>query len=359
MALQVPQRADSNCPRLRWKRSLLRCSVFLLGAAIITIIPEHPSTQTPPARAALPLEPVGAIIDAFQSHQLVAIGDAHGNIQGTAFRLDLIRDRRFIGVVNDILFESGNSRYQEVVDRYIRGEDVPTEMLERVWLDTTQQQVASREVPQEFTVVRAVNAALTPERRLRVLLGEPPIEWERIQSVDDLRKWEAEPLSSRDRFAADLLRREVFAKKRRVLALYGAGHFFRRVISESLITLLEGDGTTKAFTIWTNAAAEMSKMQSDVAAWPVPSLAVLRDTTLGRIGLEEYFGPGGKDIPPQWRAAMQDQFDAVLYLGPLAAIQLGRPQPWRCSDPALPERLRRLSLQRPALAERVKQECVP
>jgi hypothetical protein len=188
-----------------------------------------------------------------------------GNTQGAAFQLDLIRDPRFTGVVNDILVEGGNSRYQEVVDRYIRGEDVPSDMLERVWLDTTQQQVASRQVPQLFAVVRTVNAALTPERRLRVLVGEPPIEWERIQSVDDWRKWEADPLSNRDRFAVDLLRRKLFAKKRRVLALYGAGHFFRRVISESLITLLEGEGTTKAFTIWTNAAAEMSKMQSDVA----------------------------------------------------------------------------------------------
>jgi hypothetical protein len=69
-------------------------------------------------------------------------------------------------------------------------------------------------------------------------------------------------------------------------------------------------------------------------------------------------GPTGKDIPPQWRAAMQDQFDAVLYLGPLASITLGRPQPWRCSEPALPERLRRLALQRPDLADRLKQECV-
>jgi hypothetical protein len=86
---------------------------------------------------------------------------------------------------------------------------------------------------------------------------------------------------------------------------------------------------------------------------------MLRDTTLGRIGLEEYFGPGGKDIPPQWRAPMQDQFDAVLYLGRLATIQLERPQPWRCSDRALSERVRRLALQRPPLAERVKQECVP
>jgi hypothetical protein len=55
---------------------------------------------------------------------------------------------------------------------------------------------------------------------------------------------------------------------------------------------------------------------------------------------------------------MEDQFDAVLYLGPLSTITLGRPRPWRCSEPAMGERLRRLRLQRPALADRVEQECV-
>jgi hypothetical protein len=84
----------------------------------------------------------------------------------------------------------------------------------------------------------------------------------------------------------------------------------------------------------------------------------LRGTTLGAINLTEFFGPGGQEIPERWRAPMEDQFDAILYLGPLASLTLARPQPWRCSEPAMPERLRRLRLQRPQLADRVEQECV-
>jgi hypothetical protein len=132
---------------------------------------------------------------------------------------------------------------------------------------------------------------------------------------------------------------------------------FRKVINQSLVTLFE-DGQAKAFTIWTNAAAEIANMQTDVATWPVPSLAHVRGTILGHTNIAEYFGPMGKDIPSQWRAPMQDQFDAVLYLGPLSQITLRRPPPWRCSEPAMAERLRRLNLQRPALAERVKKDCV-
>ena len=176
--------------------------------------------QTPDRIPAMPLDAKAAILDAFRVHQFVALGDAHGNEQGEAFQLALIRDPRFPLVVNDILVEAGNSRYQETVDRFVRGEHVAAEALQRVWLDTTQQHVASLEPSELLNTVRRINVSLPPERRLRVLLGEPPIEWERIRTTDDLRRWEAEPLSNRDRFGLEVLRREVFAKNRRALALY-------------------------------------------------------------------------------------------------------------------------------------------
>jgi DNA-binding TFAR19-related protein (PDSD5 family) len=335
-------------------------AIFRL-CALLLLLMGYGGTSLAQTRAstipAVPLDARTAILDAFRLHQFVGLGDAHGNTLGETFQLALVRDPRFPTVVNDILVEGGNSRHQALVDRFVRGEDVSPEALQHVWLDTTQQQVASSDVPPLFTAVRSINAGLAPTRRLRVLLGEPPIEWERIRTVDDLRKWEAEPLADRDRFAVELVRKEVFGKNRKVLALYGAGHLFRKVISESLVTLLE-DGKTQAFTIWTNAAAEMATMQPDVRTWPVPSLTHVRGTILGEVNIADYFGPSGKDIPPQWRAPMQDQFDAVLYVGPLATITSERPKPWRCSHPAMEERLRRLRLQRPSLADRVQQECV-
>jgi hypothetical protein len=136
------------------------------------------------------------------------------------------------------------------------------------------------------------------------------------------------------------------------------GTLFRKVVSQSLVTILEGS-QTMAFTIWTNAALELSSLQADVRTWPVPSLAMLRETPLGRAGLSTYLGPNAGDVPPQWLAPMEDQFDAVLYLGPLSTITLGRPQPWRCAEPALPERVRRANLQRPGMGDRIKAQCVP
>jgi hypothetical protein len=142
------------------------------------------------------------------------------------------------------------------------------------------------------------------------------------------------------------------------LLLYGAGHFFRKVANRSIVTLLEGE-QTKVFTIWTNVALDLATVQPGVQTWPVPSLAVVRGTPLGRTGLSAYLGPNAGDVSPEWLAPMEEQFDAVLYLGPLSAITLRRPRPWPCSEPALPERVRRGNLQQPGLGDRVKAQCVP
>jgi hypothetical protein len=88
-------------------------------------------------KPAIPLDPTRAILDAFRSHPVVALSEPHGNEQAAAFRIALIRDGRFADVVNDIVVESGNSRYQEVVDRFVSGQSVPDDTLRLAWQDTT------------------------------------------------------------------------------------------------------------------------------------------------------------------------------------------------------------------------------
>jgi hypothetical protein len=110
---------------------------FLQVLITTVLIAASVFAQSPP-RPAVPAEPVGAILDAFRTHALVALGDEHGSEQGSAFRMALIRDARFASVVNDIVVEFGNARYQGLMDRFVRGEDVKPEELRRVWQDTTQ-----------------------------------------------------------------------------------------------------------------------------------------------------------------------------------------------------------------------------
>jgi erythromycin esterase-like protein len=139
--------------------------------------PTAPEVSAP--GALIPVEPIAAILDAFQTHPIVALGEGpHGNEQGHAFRLALIRDPRFAATVTDIVVEFGSARYQALMDRFVNGADVPDSALKHAWQDTTvTTSVWDRPIYEEFfRVVRTVNAGLPAGRKLRVLLGDAPID---------------------------------------------------------------------------------------------------------------------------------------------------------------------------------------
>ena len=224
----------------------------------IAVVPVVAALLLPtPARAqaassrppAIPVDPIAGVIDAFRTHDVVALGEGgHGNEQAHRLRLALVRDRRFATTVDDIVVESGSARYQDVMDRFVRGEDVPRDMLVRAWRDTTQPG-AIWDLPiyeEMFRAVREVNASLPRNRRLRVLLGDPPVEWETVTTLRDLDRW-----GSRDSHAVGVIQREVLAKHRRALIIYGDDHLARKIRSlgagdeppANVVGLLERAGT--------------------------------------------------------------------------------------------------------------------
>src|SRR5687768_12212690 len=136
----------------------MRRFCFVLGAVLLST--SISNGQSLSSRPAVPLEPIAAVVDAFKRHQIVALGEGpHGNDQAHAFRLSLIRDPRFATIVNDVLVESGNSRYQDVMDRYVNGGVVSRDSLRRVWEDTTVAGTTwDRPIYEEFyRTVREVN----------------------------------------------------------------------------------------------------------------------------------------------------------------------------------------------------------
>ena len=83
-------------------------------AALLVPLFAFPSAGLAQAAAAKALDPIAGIVDAFQTHDVVALGEGdHGNEQGAAFRAKLYRDPRFQAVVNDIVVESGNGLLPE------------------------------------------------------------------------------------------------------------------------------------------------------------------------------------------------------------------------------------------------------
>jgi len=260
------------------------------------------------AALAVPVDPITALIDAFRTHNIVALGEgSHGNHQAHGFRTAMLRDPRFADAVQDIVVEFGNSRYQELMDRFVNGAEVAYESLRRVWMDTTQPDAIwdSPIYEEFFRAVRAVNAALPREKRLRVLLGDPSIDWDAVKTREDLDRF----ATRRDEHAAEVIGGETLARGRRALVIYGDQHF-TRTNAGGIVARLEKAGA-RVFAVHTETRATLLDM-------PVPGLAML---------------------------GASDPFDAVLYVGAPSSITIARIAPALCADSAYMEmRLRRMAL---------------
>jgi|SRR5688572_1762103 len=333
-----------------------------LTIAIVALVTIGVRAQT---KAATPLEPITPIIDAFRTHDIVALGEGrHNNEQGYQFRLALIRDPRFAATVNDIVVESGSSTHQAVMDRFISGESVPDKELRLAWQDTTVPD-GPWDIPmyeEFFRAVRTLNASLSTERKLRILLGDPPFDWDHATREESIHIG-----LQRDPFAAALIQREVLAKKRRALVVYGDMHFARRPAfgGSNLVTRLLAM-QARVLNVWTHAAtSDLRTLQSDISTWRVPSFAFTAGTRLGAAQFGFYRGIGTPDA-----TRMEDQFDAVLYLGPPSSITIRRSEiaPELCADADyMKMRLSRMALIEPPGAtpppgvvspvERLKRHC--
>jgi hypothetical protein len=319
------------------------------------------AAQKAPARPAIAVEPVEAVLDAFRSHSLVGLGEPHRNEQAHAMRVALIRDTRIVKVIDDVVVEFGSARYQEIIDRFVRGEEVSEDALRQVWQNTTQGHTVW-DVPiyeEFFRVVREVNRSRGREHQLRVLLGDPPTDWENVRSWQDA----VRPMANynRDQYPADLIRREVLAKNRRALIIYGDGHLWRDAGFPTLASLLQADPGTRFFTIASSTLADLRVVQPDVASWRAPSIAAVSGTLLGVKEFQHFFPVPPGDVD-RWRTVrLQDQFDSIAYYGPRQTLTYSEVSPALCSDPVyMKMRLGRLAWVPPGapnLAARLKQYC--
>jgi hypothetical protein len=325
--------------------------------------------------APVPLGAVAAILDAFVTHDVVMLPDPHGRQQMQGFVLSVIRDRRFAGLAQDVVVEGGSARYQDIVDKFVRGDAVDEQALRRAWDDTTVPNAIGPETEELVRAVRQVNSAAPAERQLRVLLGDPPIDWDNITSRDDLFRW----VELRDTYPADLIRRQVLERGRKALVLYGQMHAQRRQAlsnydmsarqSQTVASLLVADNNTRVFNVWAFFDSEF--VPDGVSSWPVPSLAVTKGTSLGATDFSSFtripnrFAMQNGRLAPvprdQWLPfRMEDQFGAVLYIADPADITMTPMPPALCADSGFIEaRLRRYALAGlpPPEAERLRAAC--
>jgi hypothetical protein len=279
------------------------------------------------------------VLAAFGRHRLVALGEAHDSQEEHDLLHTLISDPRLPGVVNDIVVEFGNALYQDTIDKFVLGgEPVNDADLRLVWRNTTQSPHATWDDPvyeQFFRRVRAVNWTLPADKRIRVLLGDPPFDWSTVTSASQIPR-------RRDSHAASLVEQQVLAKGRRALVCYGAYHLFRarrRVgLPPNLTSMVEQQTGARACVILPllPMSTDPGGVFTRLADYPRGSVVPAADTWLGRVEAQYILNGvtlNGTFCNPYTGIPLVEIVDAGLYLGQAAEMTSSWPNPAIYLDP--------------------------
>lgn len=257
---------------------LLLTSIYLIFLSVYT------KAQEPP-KEAVPLNPIQGLIRLFDSTPIVALGETHEHAQLYEFLTELVQTEGFYTQVNDILIESGSALYQETLDRFISGQRVSKENLQKLWLNTTQSPVDpwGNEVYFNFLqTIRELNARITLEHRIRVIAADPPIQWENVHNSEEYRA----ARGSRNTFYAQKAMDEVLKKNRKALMISGGAHFGYHNPRNTLVNQRIEKEYPNSVTV-VLAASGLGRANKDheekLADWQRPTLTLLEGTWIGEL----------------------------------------------------------------------------
>jgi hypothetical protein len=156
-----------------------------------------------------PEDATAAVLRSFQTHDIVMFAETHGNKQEYEWLRSLVATPEFADRVDDIVMEFGNSLYQKSVDRYIAGEDVPLEQVQKAWCNMVGAAGPPSPVYGQFyTAVRETNMKRHGKHQIRILCGDPYIDWQKVKRREDIAPF----LINRDEWYTQVVKDEVLAK---------------------------------------------------------------------------------------------------------------------------------------------------
>jgi hypothetical protein len=171
--------------------------------------------EAPPSAAV-----IAQVAKQFDQHALIMMGELHRWEQLHAFIREMIRDREFICRADDIVIEFGNARLQNIADDYAFGRNVTAAQLESVWRETAVPFGWNSPVYRQLLeTVREINDTNLCDHKIRIVLGDPPLDWSKIKNVQDYARW-----IDRDASFAEVVEREVLAKHHHAFLLAGQYH---------------------------------------------------------------------------------------------------------------------------------------
>jgi len=175
-----------------------------------------------------------------------------------------------------------------------------------------------------FATIRSVNQGFPKDRRLRVLCGDPPIDWTGVETRDDIAPF----LGFRDEHYASAVRYNVLALRRKALLIMGSGHFQRREGKPGAIEQEMIQAFVKAYVILpgNNIVGTYDDLDARFEEHAAPLLMEMKGSWLA--GLSRWqespvIGYPATTALKTKTGTWEQTADAYLYLGPRDKLTQG------------------------------------
>jgi hypothetical protein len=160
-----------------------------------------------------------------------------------------------------------------------------------------------------YHAVRESNR-MSGSHKVRLLLGDPYADWEKIKNAEDLGPY----IAHRDDWYAQVVKDEVLAKGHRALLIMGAGHF-RRANGQGIVEQqLRGMGADPYLVVFgTNVVGAYDDVDPRFDSWKTPAIVALAGNWVGDLPAIPVLTGG---MGPASSLKMAAAADAMLYVGP-------------------------------------------
>ncbi|CAE6892515.1 hypothetical protein [Vibrio sp. B1FLJ16] len=298
-------------------------SAGLLGLAACEYLPHSAKVELSKQEVAQVVEQAkfadDAIMQAFEKHNFVAIGDYHWNDAFVRYATELVVKPEFSQQVNHVVVEFGNAKFQTVLDDYLSGDEVSEDQLNSVLRGALYFMAWMPDVYRDFfKAIKQRNEDLPEGEKIRVHLAEAPFDWDTVQ---DVKVWKQAASHKTDYFYQ--IAAERIKNNERALMIFGAFHLInapKEYVAKStqsdwpLATRLEQAFPGSVYSIWPMTDPEAVKT---FGAAKTPAILDVRKGPIQELRLIDFLPKARYKLSEMDKmdAQVGELFDAFLYLG--------------------------------------------
>jgi hypothetical protein len=317
---------------------LLKEAMKVLLLFLLTVLPQIATANN--LAEPKPEDATRAMIRLFDHHDIVLFGEIHSSKQEYEWLCRLVKTPGFSDHVDDIVVEFGNALYQKDVDRYVAGDDVPFEHIQKAWRNMILSVPPVSPVYGWFyRAVRKANLQSPSKHRIRLVMGSPPGDWDKIETAQNLVDYEAQ----REQWYLHVVKEEVLARHHHALLIMGAMHFLRgydQALQDEILEqqhkpvppvdrgrlapgYIEGElravGAAPYLAVMgTDVMDGRGDVDSRIESWPTPAFISVHGNWLGEMAAQPIVSGGHAPATP---LTLADQTDAIIYIAPCSTLK--------------------------------------